>query len=108
MTTQQSSEHSLPASIQSRIPIPSGEVQTAIPEHPVPKQDTGLIIGFSIGIVVLVLLFIAAGWLLFQRYKKQKQRQAVLQNVVQLQAKNHYRSSIIKTLDDTQPAASHK
>ena len=113
-TTHQSSEHSLPASIQTRIPIPPslpppGGVQTAIPEPPGPNSDNGPIIGFSIGIVALVLLFAIAGWILSRRYKKRKQQQGVSANTVQLQPTNHYASSVTKTsFDDTQPAASRK
>jgi hypothetical protein len=113
-TTYNPPETSLPASIQTRIPIhssppPDGGVQTAIPEHPDPNSDKGPIIGFSIGIVALVLLFIATGWLLFRRYKQRKQQQVASQNGVQLQPTNHYPSSITKnSLDDTQSAASHK
>jgi len=107
-------EHSLPASIRTRIPIPSppspsGGVQTTVPEHPDSNPDKGPIIGFSIGIVVLVLLFIAAGWMLFRRYKQWKQRQAASQNVVQLQPTSHHPPSITKnSFDDTQSSASHK
>ena len=112
-TTAQSSEHSLPASIQTRIPIhsfpPPGGVQTAIPEHPGPNSDKGPIIGFSIGTVVLVLLLLVTGWIFFRRYKQRKQQQAASQNTVQLQPRNHYASSVTKTsFDDTQSAASHK
>ena len=113
-TTHQSSEFSLPASIQSRIPIhsfppPTGGVQTAMPENPGPSPDNGPIIGFSIGIVVLALLFIATGWIFFRRYKQRKQQQATSQTTVQLQPTKHYASSVTKTsFDDTQSAASHK
>ena len=113
-TSHQSSEHSLPASIQTRIPIhssppPTGGVQTAIPEHPGPNSDKGPIIGFSIGIAALVLLLIATGWIFFRRYKQRKQQQAASQNTVKLQPTNHYASSVTKTsFDDTQLAASRK
>ena len=112
--TYQSSEHSLPASIQSRIPIyppppPSGVVQTALPEHPDPNSDKSAIIGFSIGIVALVFLIVVTGLLLFRRYKQREQQQAVSQGAVQLQPTSHYASSITKnSIDDTQSAASHK
>lgn len=111
-TTPSTSDHSLPASIQTRIPThpsatPSGEVQTAIPVHPDPGPDKGPIIGFSIGIVVLVLLVVATGWLLFLRYKRRRQRQATPRSVVQLQPTNRPASSTIKkSFDDTQSAAS--
>ena len=113
-TTHQSSEHSLPASIQTRIPIPPSPpptdgAQTAIPEPPGPNSDKAPIIGFSIGIVALVFLFAIAGWILFRRYKQRKQQQAVSGNTVQLQPTNHYASSVTKaSFDDTQPAASRK
>lgn len=113
-TSHQSSEHSLPASIQTRIPIPpspppTGGVQTAIPAPPGPNSDKAPIIGFSIGIVALVFLFAIAGWILSRRYKQRKQQQAVSGNTVHLQPTNHYASSVTKTsFDDTQPAASHK
>jgi hypothetical protein len=112
-TTHQSSEHSLPASIQTRIPIPPspppGGVQTAIPEHPGPNSAKGPIIGFGIGIVVLVLLFITVGWFLSRRYKQRKQQQAISQNTVQLQPTSHCASSFTKTsFDDTQSTASRK
>ncbi|KAF9649222.1 hypothetical protein BDM02DRAFT_3268920 [Thelephora ganbajun] len=106
-STQPSSEHPLPTSVQTRIPIhpspsPSGGVQTAIPEHPDPNSDKGPIIGFSIGIVALVLLLIATGWILFRRYKQKKQQQVASQNLVQLQPTNHYTPSITKnSFDDT-------
>ena len=115
-TPPPSSGNSLPTSIQTRIPIPpslppDGTVQTTIPEHPGPSSDKGPIIGFSIGVVVLAILFMATGWMLFRRYKMRRQQQAASQNLVQLQPTNHYASSITKrSLDDTdtQSAASHK
>lgn len=112
-TTLSTPEHSLPTSIRTRIPIypsstPSGEVQTAIPVHPDPGPGKGPIIGFSIGIVVLVLLLSATGWLLFLRYKRKKQQQTTSNNVVQLHPTNHSSSSTTKkSLDDTQSTASH-
>ena len=113
-TTHQSSEPSLPTSIQTRIPIPpspppTGGVQTAIPAPPDQNPDNGPIIGFSIGIVALVLLFVATGWILFLRYKQKKQRQVVSQNTVQLQQSSNSASSVIKNpIDDTQSAVSYK
>lgn len=112
-TTLSTPEHSLPASIQTRIPTHSstssgGEVQTAIPVHPDPGPDKGPIIGFSIGIVVLVLLLVATGWVLFLRYRKRKQQQIASKDIVQLQPTNHSTSSTTKrSFDDTQSAASH-
>jgi hypothetical protein len=112
-TTLSTPEHSLPASIQTRIPIyssstSSGEVQTAIPVHPDPGPDKGPIIGFSIGIVLFVLFLVATGWLLFLHYKKRKQQQAVSKNDVQLHPTNRSTSSTTKkSFDDTQSAASH-
>jgi len=102
----------LPASIQTRIPIHSstshsGDVQTAIPAPPDPRPDNGPIIGFSIGIVALALLLIATGWVLFVRYKRRKQQQAIFENVVQLRPTSHRASSTNKkSFDDTQSAAS--
>lgn len=113
-TTQPSSEHPLPTSIQTRIPIyphpdPSGVVQTGIPQPPERNSDKGPIIGFSIGVVALVLLFAAAGWILFRRYKRRREQQAASQNAVQLQPTNNYTPSITKnSLDDTQSTVSHK
>lgn len=113
-TTRQSSEPSLPTSIQTRIPIPpslfpTGGVQTAIPAPPDRNPDNGPIIGFSIGIVALVLLFVATGWILFLRYKQKKQQQDVSQNTVQLQQTNNPASSVIKnSIDDTLSAVSYK
>ena len=113
-TTAQSPPHSLPTSVQTRIPIPpslppGGGVQTAIPQHPNSNPDKGPIIGFSIGIVVLALLFVGTGWMLFRRYKQRRQQQATSQNVVRLEPTNHSASSITKrSFDDTQSAASHK
>jgi len=84
-------------------------VQTAIPQPPGQSSDKGPIIGFSIGIVALALLFIVTGWLLFRRYKRRKQQQAAMQNVVQLQPTSNYTSSITKhSLEDTQSGVSHK
>jgi len=80
-----------------------------IPEHPEQNPGKGPIIGFSIGIVALVILFTVVGWILFRRYKRKKQQQAALQNTVQLQPTNRYTPSITKnSLDDTQSTASHK
>jgi len=113
-TGHQSSESSLPASIQTRIPIhtfppPTSGVQTAIPEHPGPNSDKSAVIGFSIGIVVLVLLIIATGWIFFRRHKQRKQQQVASQNTVKLQPTGHYASSVTKvSFDDTQSAASRK
>lgn len=113
-TTQPSSEHPLPTSIQTRIPIyphppPSGVVQTAIPAPPERNPDKGPIIGFSIGIVALVFLLAVTSWILIRRYKLKKQQHAFLQNAVQLQPTKNYPPSIAKnSLDDTQSAASHK
>ena len=55
-----------------------------IPVHPNPGPDKGPIIGFSIGIVVFVLLPATTGWILFRRYKKRKQGELAANNVVQL------------------------
>lgn len=113
-TTQPSSEHPLPTSIQTRIPIyshptPSGVIQTAIPEPPERNSDKGPIIGFSIGVVALVFLLAATGWILFRRHKQRKQQQAAMQNTVQLQPTKNYTPSITKnSLEDTQSAVSHK
>jgi len=113
-TTPHPPEDSLPASIQTRIPIhstpsPGGTVQTAIPDHPDPNPDKGPIIGFSIGIVALVLLLIATGWILFRRYKRRKQQRAVSQDAVRLQPTQPYTPSITKqSFEDTQSAASHR
>ncbi|KAF9785235.1 hypothetical protein BJ322DRAFT_819817 [Thelephora terrestris] len=101
----------LPASIQTRIPThstsSSGEARTAIPVHPDPGPDNGPIIGFSIGIVALAILFAATAWILFMRYKQRKQQRAVFENVVQLQPTNHHASSTTKkSFDDTQSTAS--
>jgi len=113
-TTQPSSEHPLPTSIQTRIPIyphppPTGVVQTAIPAPPEQNPDKGPIIGFSIGIAALAFLLTVTAWILIRRYKWKKQQQAFLQNAVQLQPTKNYTPSITKiSLDDTQSAASHK
>jgi len=111
-TTLSTPEHSLPASIRTRIPVyssthPSGEAHTAIPVHPSPGPGKGPIIGFSIGIVVIVFLFVATGWVLFLRYKERKRRRAASKDAVQLQSTNHSASSAIKkSIDDTQSAVS--
>ena len=113
-TTNHPPEDSLPASIQTRIPIhstpsPNGTVQTATPGRPDPNSDKGPIIGFSIGIVALALLFMAAAWILIRRYKRRKQRRVVSQDAVQLRPTKNYPSSIAKqSLEDTQSAVSHK
>lgn len=111
-TTLTTPERSLPASIRTRIPVSSstnhgGEVQTAIPAHPDASRDKGPIIGFSIGIVALVLLFVATGWSLFLYYKHRKQQQAASKDAVQLQQTDHSASSTTKkSLHDTQSAVS--
>jgi hypothetical protein len=106
------SDHSLPASIQTRIPYhssadPGGETPTATP--PQPSSNKGPIIGFSIGMVVVALLFIATAWLLFRRYKQRKRQRVAAGNAVQLQPKNLDTSSTIKkSFEDTQSATSHR
>ena len=100
---------SLPASIQTRIPYhssvdPGRETPTATS-----GSNKGPIIGFSFGMVVVGLLFIATAWLLFRRYKQRKRQRTTSNGVVPLQPTSlDTASTTKKSFEDTQSATSHK